>query len=144
MKIIWIHNIIVADESIKKMHSCILSVLFFNRSNIKRTGTDSCSIYSSEIMSSGKNKFGGAAEKSINCTVWSFSVKPQAVCGRQLGFRPYICYGDQTHTLLHWGADSRPICCCHWAYLFIVFIWYTVVMAHSPTLFVRSLRTKAL
>ncbi len=65
MEIIQIHNIIVADKSIKKMHSCILSVLFFNRSNIKRTGTDSCSIYSSDIMSSGKNKFGGAAENLL-------------------------------------------------------------------------------
>lgn len=113
MEIIQIHNIIVADESIKKMHSCILSVLFFNRSNIKRTGTDSCSIYSSAIMNSGKNKFGGVAEKSINCTVWSFSVKPQADCGRQHGFRPYICSGDQTHTLVHRGTDSKPIYCCH-------------------------------
>lgn len=86
---------------------------FFNRSDIKRTGTDSCFIYSSEIISSGKNKLGSAAEKSINCAVWSFSVKPQAACDRQHGFRPYICSGDQTHTLLHQGTDSKPIHCCH-------------------------------
>lgn len=129
----------------KVLNRCILvfCLHFFYRSNIKQTGTDSCSIYSTEIMSSLKNKFVGAAKNLLiaQCGVYTAGTRQPVANSMDLD-RTYVLKIKHTHTQLI--KSLILIHCCHWVYLFIAFIWYTVVMAHSSTASARSLCTKAL